>query len=419
MFRKFFLSLLIIFIFGTITVGSVMVILQFKSEATKSPGVVEKLNLEVLSLSPLPFEETLSGLGTLEPLRRARVVSEISGQVTYRSPLLEAGNQVDTETLLVQVAPQRMKLQEEMAKAAWEQAKIQKEQLEIEEKALILFRDIYKKNLTLAEQQEKETELLLKKQATSKYDLDNARLRTRQELFNLANMEYKIQLVPRRREELEKVILLRHKEYLLAKRNHELSRVQAPFPGRIVSRVIEVGQKTEMGQFFFEMIDNTLVAKIDFPVQYTERLRKGLKTDLTCPSLEGHWQGEIERIHPELNPLNRTVTVYIRLKGPYKNLRPGLFIRGTIKIQKHPQAIVIPRMALREQERVLVLEKGIIQERHLKIRRYVGNQILVEEGLKEGDYLILSQVEGLIVGQKATPKVLSQKKKKSPFPSKT
>ncbi|RME87962.1 MAG: efflux RND transporter periplasmic adaptor subunit [Planctomycetota bacterium] len=235
-------------------------------------------------------------------------------------------------------------------------------------------------------------------------------MKVRQNLFNLANMEHNLRLIPKRRKEAQILAAIRKIQWELAKRSFHLSQVRAPFPGWITARHVEVGQRSDPGQFFFEIQGRVLEAQVDLPSYYLPKLQLHLPVEITAAAFPGKWKGEILRIHPSLEERTKTVRVYIGLKEKSPFFKAGLFVQAIIYLKSHSQAIVIPRLALKKDQKVMVLEKGVVQAKKVEIGAMMDDRVMVTKGLQPGDLVILDPIDLTYVGKQAEGTLVSMEK---------
>jgi len=109
-----------------------------------------------------------------------------------------------------------------------------------------------------------------------------------------------------------------------------------------------------------------------------------------------------------IDPLTGTLRVEAEFSNPGGFLRPGLFGRVLVMIEKRPNAIVIPARAISElqgQTRVAVVKNNIVGYRNIETGDRIGGAIVVTAGLVAGEQIIVDGLqkiqEGLPV--RATP----------------
>lgn len=121
------------------------------------------------------------------------------------------------------------------------------------------------------------------------------------------------------------------------------------------------------------------------------------QVNLTVDALPGRrFVGVIYYISPEINPKNRTFSIRARVNNSDMILRPGMFVRGEIDVQRGGGPIIIPDSALLpkkgDSDGVYVVKDGVAIRRQVKIGRREMGRAHVLEGLGLGDVVV---VDGL------------------------
>ncbi|MCH8333604.1 efflux RND transporter periplasmic adaptor subunit, partial [Candidatus Sumerlaeota bacterium] len=124
------------------------------------------------------------------------------------------------------------------------------------------------------------------------------------------------------------------------------------------------------------------------------------RVEIRLPQAQGRrWKGKVVRISPEIDPLNRTVSLYVQvdneaLESP---LLPGQLVEAGIQGRLYRKTIVIPRRALIDGN-AFVKIKDRAERRRLEVIRAIGDDLLVASGLREGEEIILTNLEVLYDG---------------------
>ena len=106
---------------------------------------------------------------------------------------------------------------------------------------------------------------------------------------------------------------------------------------------------------------------------------------------------------------NKTGTIGIRAEfpNPDQTIRPGQFGRVRGVIEQRPNAILVPQLAVQEQQgakTVLVIEAGDkVGLRPIKVDERVGNFYVVTDGLKAGERVVVEGVQRVRPGMQVKP----------------
>lgn len=119
-----------------------------------------------------------------------------------------------------------------------------------------------------------------------------------------------------------------------------------------------------------------------------------------------HWEGRLVRTEGELDPRSRMVNLVARVRDPYgietqrsTPLAVGLFVEAEIEGKTVEGAFLLPRDALREGDRVYVVdEQDRLRFRSVDLVRTERDSIVVASGITAGDRVCTSPLEAAIDG---------------------
>jgi HlyD family secretion protein len=194
------------------------------------------------------------------------------------------------------------------------------------------------------------------------------------------------------RVELQKSIVERA-ELALAKCD-----IFAPFDGVVATLASEVGEWAVPGRMVMRIIDpKELYVRAELDEVDIGQIRTGLEARVTLdPYKDRKLKGEITRISPfvsEIHEQNRTVVVEIELELSVNgiHLKHGLSADVEVILQRRPEALRIPTLALLQGGKVLVVgAERLAETRPVKIGLKNWEFAEVLEGLAPGDSVIVS-----------------------------
>jgi cobalt-zinc-cadmium efflux system membrane fusion protein len=99
--------------------------------------------------------------------------------------------------------------------------------------------------------------------------------------------------------------------------------------------------------------------------------------------------GKITLIEPNLDPLTRTINVWITLDNAQGMLKPGMFARADVVLQKNATALAVPNAAILEANG----EKFLFGQDGDKYQR-----IVIKTGTNDDEYTEIT--DGLVPGDK-------------------
>lgn len=323
----------------------------------KSPDAekaADAIPVEVTTVARRPIAASYTGTAPLEPRAESQVVAKTSGVALQ--VLAEEGQQVRAGQVLVRLDPDRARLQ-----AAQSAAQVRK--LEAS----------YKRSTGLVSQQ-----LISANDIDQlKYDLENARA-----VNNLANLEL------------------------------SYASVVAPISGVIASRSIKTGNFVQINTPIFRIVDDSrLEATLNVPEREIATLKAGQPVLLQVDAMPGRtFRGAVDRVSPVVDSGSGTFRVVCAFDGrggavsmpasnaspalaalPAAPLQPGMFGRLRIDYDQRADALVIPRVALLDDQgdpAVYAVRAGKAVRVPIRTGYTDGEWTEVASGLKAGDAVV-------------------------------
>ncbi len=172
----------------------------------------------------------------------------------------------------------------------------------------------------------------------------------------------------------------------------------APFDGRVVDRLCEVGDLASPGRPLLRIEDASRL-RVDVSIDAGRAVLAvpGGSVDVQVPTLSTQvMRGTIAEVVPAADPRTRSTLVKIDLP-PNPGLRSGLYARALFHDGSR-EAIVVPRTALRTRgglTGVFTVEDGRLSFRLVTIAPSSTDSVEVLSGLAAGDALVTSAVAAL------------------------
>ncbi|MEM8872910.1 MAG: HlyD family efflux transporter periplasmic adaptor subunit [Planctomycetota bacterium] len=183
---------------------------------------------------------------------------------------------------------------------------------------------------------------------------------------NLASAEAGLEDVGSEREQIEAQLAAAKTELRQAQLN--LERTQITLPGEPTDRYRVLEKNAEVGQFMSPGVTlstlykaSTLEVPVPLPARELQWFTVGQATaEVTARDIDRTWSGTIVRTDGQIDPRSRLVNVVVALDpaGLDGKLVPGMFVEAMITGEKIPNVAAIPRLALRQVERVDVANAG-------------------------------------------------------------
>jgi membrane fusion protein (multidrug efflux system) len=181
--------------------------------------------------------------------------------------------------------------------------------------------------------------------------------------------------------------------------------IRAPIAGIVSSRSIRPGEHLKLNQEAFRITETReLLADLQVPQTELRRIATGQTAKLTVDALPGReFPAEIVRLSPTIDVRSGTFRATARIDNASGDLAPGMFARFSIAYEMHPDALVIPKSALIEEDEetaVYVVVGDAVEKRVIGTGIQAGGRVEVLEGLGESDQVVVNGQGALRDGSK-------------------
>ncbi len=343
--------------------------------SAKSPvGVVTAERKDVVRKIILP--------GTLVAVNEATLYGKVAGYV--KSIRVDKGDSVRRgQTLAVLEAPE-MEKEVDQAQASHREALARlnraKAEADLQAATYMRYREVHDKD----------------PDAISNQELDEYRSKS-----EVANAEVKLAeaRVETARANQERLVAL-----------NQYASITAPFSGIVTARYVDLGALIQaatssiQGQPIVTVQDlDAIRVYVSAPEIDVPFIHSGTRASLTTAAYPGKlFRAAVSRIAEALDPSSRTMKTEIDFRNPQHILRPGMYGDVTLEIEKLPNALVIPDVALvveGSKKFIWVVRDGTAHRVQVEIGLDDGTQVEIRSGLSAGEQLVVAGKEGLAEGK--------------------
>lgn len=186
-------------------------------------------------------------------------------------------------------------------------------------------------------------------------------------------------------------------------------RVIAPFDGVVTQRYIDNGSLVQSGSTMMFTMMHSDVIRIQLYVPQDEAfgVEPGVKAVVHVPEIPDRvFPGTVTRIAHALQPGSRTLLTEIDVPNPDGALSPGIYCLVDLQIPRRTPAFVVPADAVvfdQDGLHVAVVRSGTVHQQKISIARDLGKQVVIEQGVKAGDQVILNPMVDLADGARVAP----------------
>jgi RND family efflux transporter MFP subunit len=188
--------------------------------------------------------------------------------------------------------------------------------------------------------------------------------------------------------------------------------ITAPFDGVITHRyadpgsLIQAGTASDTQSMPLVCLSDNYRLRLDFPVSvaYVNDIQVGDQVVVRVQSLKGEpFKGTISRSTKKVDDATRTMIMEIEVPNPKLELVPGMYATVVLKVERRPQALVIPTGAVSTDKKssvYLINQEQEIEERPVTLGLETPGKYEVVAGLKEGDLVMIAGRSQVKPGQK-------------------
>jgi RND family efflux transporter MFP subunit len=187
-------------------------------------------------------------------------------------------------------------------------------------------------------------------------------------------------------------------------------KIYAPFDGVVTARNTDIGDLINSGSgggvktdLFHIAQPGKLRVYVNVPEEYSQGIKVGMTADLVLAEFPGRkFQGKLVRTADAINVTTRTLLIEIDVDNPTGTLLTGSYAEVHLAVPTQASTFLIPVNTLifrSEGLHVGVVEDGKVVLTAITPGHDFGNQIEVVAGLKADDQIIINPPDSIVHGQ--------------------
>lgn len=335
--------------------------------------------VRVQEIKPEPIQLTVRSQGTVVPSTESELIPEVSGRVIWKSPSLVNGGYFEAGEPLLRLEDNDYRSNLTRARSSLNRAEAEFEHARFEYQRLKKLEE-----RQLASQSQIENQLRA-------YRVAEASLQDARATFNQASRD-------------------------LAR-----TEIKAPFTGLVRKESVDIGQFVGRGVSVATIyagdqaevrlpIADRQLAFLNLPLGQRGELPPAQQPDVTLTAEYAgrtlSWKGKIVRTEAQIDTSSRMVHVIARVSNEKQDvpLNVGLFVNAEIEGLLVEDVVVLPRNALRNGNRVLVVDaENRLRYRDIEPLRLHRDQVLIQSGLEMGERVCISPLQTAIEGMPVNP----------------
>ena len=221
--------------------------------------------------------------------------------------------------------------------------------------------------------------------------------------------------------------MLRSAKADLQKARLDLERtvIKVPFRGRVRERTVGIGQYVTAGMplgrvFSIDTVEvrlpltDTQLAELNLPLGFMSNAMveaPEVKFSAAMGNREYSWTGSIVRIDAAVDQNTRLIYATAEVNDPYglsatkgMPMAVGMFVTAEIEGITAQAAMVMPRMALRNQDKVYVINaENRLEIRTVSVMSTSEDRVLVSSGVTPGERVVTSTIPNAVDGMEVEP----------------
>jgi len=361
--------------------GVAVVIAVNKPALVPQPYVPMATTVRVTKVQAAVEYLSVSSQGTVQPRSQSELIPEVSGRVVWTSHSLVGGGVFRQGDTLLRIDDADYRTLVQRGEATVKRSQVQYDHASDELKRL---------------------KSLHQRQLASQQQLDNARRTAQVAEANLSES----------RASLEQ-----------AQRDLTRTELYAPFDGLVRNEQVDLGQFITRGQSigtiyatdYVEVrlpISATQLAYLGLPVSTRGQISENLRPPVTIISDFGDRrslrEGQLMRLEAEIDERSRMIYGVTRLRMEENEDSPilsvGMFVQAKIRGRKVEDVIRLPRSAMRDDNRVLVVDaENRLHFRQVSLLRLEHDDVLIDGGLADGELVCVSPMQAVVDGMLVSP----------------
>lgn len=401
----------------------------------------KNLTIDVAPVERSDLTTEIELVGTLIPIRKTTVVSEIDACIAEIAPCdrtiqiggvqtplaIDIGSRVKKGQVLVRLKDRDQRLALNIAQAT--QARLESELRHLcawkrkeEVTQLEAAVEEAKARAICASADKGRYTRLIKKKAISQADYDDAIAEEVQTCAAVKKAEAALSIAKKgpTKEEIDVAkayLLVAQAEVALRKDTLDKTIIRAPYDGVVTERYVEVGDRLieMMEPDILEMVDaRVLFAEVPVPERYQMGVKIGQSAKITVAGLAKPISGQIDQIDGNINPQTRTFLIRVTIDNAKETLKPGGFARVYLPIASAQSTLTVPFSAVSfesGQPSVFVYKDGRVAKKSVKLGVSSRDKHEIISGVSEGDLVAMGQIAVLSNG---LPVTLRKSKKTAP-----
>ena len=336
-------------------------------------------------------------VGHVEAIQDVEIFAQVSG--TIQKVHFKEGAMVNRGDLLYTIDPDRYRAKVELYEATLAQTKASltaaKANLESVE-AQLTYAEQYLKRLSNAGAR-----------SVVQADVDKAKSAVRQ--YKAAQQEAKAKI-----EQLKAQVKQSEADLKVARIDLDYTQVRSPISGRIGKAEVTVGDYVSPGVVMMARVVQVDPVRVRFAISdrdYLDLLKiskregiEAIKARLVLPNGDAfHGEGALDFVGNRMDLNTGTIVIRLRYDNSGGELVPNSYVKVFMETPDTARSVVLPQEAIMTDQKgeyvYVVTDKGVAQQRYVKLGDSVDGKRIVISGLKAGETVVVQGLQKVRPGQ--------------------
>lgn len=190
----------------------------------------------------------------------------------------------------------------------------------------------------------------------------------------------------------------------IAEANLSKSVIKANHYGIVSNKFVEKSEFVGPGTRLYEIIDyRTIVVEAQLAESQVASVSPGSKVTVQIDALNESFDGIVDTILPTADVMSKTFTARVKIPNPDLRILVGMSARLQIDANSYDNVVIAPQNAIIEEQSgvrsAFVFNNNKAQKREVLLGAHQGGNVVVNDGLKPGDQLIVVGHRDLVDGQ--------------------
>jgi multidrug efflux pump subunit AcrA (membrane-fusion protein) len=359
---------------------------------------IEKIPVKVQPVVRRDLSAAISVLGTVKYLTKADVSSEIDG--ILRSVEVEEGDRVQQGQVIATIDTSILEAQLKEMQTDLELAELNLPKWRNELKKLEL--NLAKNRIALENYRQlfESQQKLYKTGGISRARLNRAEIDYQSALLEYNTVKEDLQTLKTRskqgRSEVEARVAKAQADIGEVRTRLAKCIIRAPISGVVAAKRKWTGEKTGDGGHVIATILQTdaVYAEVEISEKKIGKITIGQQAGVRADAYpEEAFEGKVHSISPTVEPTSRTVRVKVKVPNQKQLLKPGMFVRVNIFLDRRGEVLLVPSTALFKARNNRIMAFVVVDEiaflRTVQTGGREENSVIIKAGLKEGELVVV------------------------------